>query len=338
MYVIGIYKITNKVNGKCYIGQAVDIERRWRKHKSAYKNPQSPNYDYPLYRAMRKYGIENFTFETLEECEAKDLNDKEVFYIAKFNCYEDGYNQTKGGDTHDHFLKLSQDDVVEIIHRLKTTTDTPAIIAEDFCVGATTIHYINIGECYKQDNETYPIRPPLHALKKLDDGGYELKDATKHCCVCGKAIDKNATYCTICWSIASRKVERPKPIELARLIKEYGFEEVGRQLGVSGRVVSHWCKKYDIPHTKDAIVRWYNEKMGIVPDPKPIKKTIDQIVRPIHQICKITGEILNTFRSQKEALQYLGVGNKNNHISQVCRGMRQSAYGYFWQYADQDVA
>jgi predicted GIY-YIG superfamily endonuclease len=52
--MIGIYKIENLVNHKCYIGQAVDINRRWRKHRETYNEPKFPQYEYPLYRAMRK--------------------------------------------------------------------------------------------------------------------------------------------------------------------------------------------------------------------------------------------------------------------------------------------
>jgi group I intron endonuclease len=66
--VIGIYKITNSINGKVYIGLSTNIEKRWNKHRSVMTNPKERNYKYPLYCAMRKYGIENFTFEVLEEC------------------------------------------------------------------------------------------------------------------------------------------------------------------------------------------------------------------------------------------------------------------------------
>lgn len=60
----GIYKITNLVNGKMYIGQAVDIEERWIRHKRDWKIDKTK----VLYKAIRKYGIENFSFEIIEEC------------------------------------------------------------------------------------------------------------------------------------------------------------------------------------------------------------------------------------------------------------------------------
>lgn len=65
--MIGIYKITNKINGKCYIGQSNDIERRWKEHKNSFSNPNVSDYESKKNRAFRKYGIENFDFQVLEE-------------------------------------------------------------------------------------------------------------------------------------------------------------------------------------------------------------------------------------------------------------------------------
>ena len=83
----GIYKITNNINGKSYIGQSVNIQKRFNNHKSAAFNPNNRLYEFPLYRAIRKYGIENFNFEVLEECKKEELNNKEIFYITKYKTY-----------------------------------------------------------------------------------------------------------------------------------------------------------------------------------------------------------------------------------------------------------
>ena len=97
--MIGIYKIENLTNGKCYIGQAVNIQKRWNAHKNVYTKENDIAYNYPLYRAFRKYGIDKFEFTILEECKVEDLNAKEVEYIKKYNSFFGGYNQTLGGDT-----------------------------------------------------------------------------------------------------------------------------------------------------------------------------------------------------------------------------------------------
>ena len=72
----GIYKIENLINGKIYIGKSVDIDNRIRNHKSESFNPISNAYDTAIHRAIRKYGIDNFSFEVVEECNRDDLNKK----------------------------------------------------------------------------------------------------------------------------------------------------------------------------------------------------------------------------------------------------------------------
>ena len=94
--MIGIYKITNKVNNNSYIGQSVNIEKRWERHKISYKNEFDHNYNNHLYRAMRKYGLENFTFEIIEICNQEELNNKERYYIEKYDTFFNGYNLTLG--------------------------------------------------------------------------------------------------------------------------------------------------------------------------------------------------------------------------------------------------
>lgn len=86
-----IYKITNKVNGKSYIGQTrYTVEFRWRQHKNKKD-------DSHFHLAIQKYGADNFTVETLEECEVENLDSREIFYIAKYNTFMEGYNTTIGG-------------------------------------------------------------------------------------------------------------------------------------------------------------------------------------------------------------------------------------------------
>ena len=106
-----IYKITNSINGKMYIGKTIcSIEKRWEEHLKAsrqeYKNR-------PLYDAFKKYGINNFKIEILEEVveEDEELNIKEKYWIDKLRTYIgfkdcNGYNATLGGDGYSRFDHL----------------------------------------------------------------------------------------------------------------------------------------------------------------------------------------------------------------------------------------
>ena len=94
---IGIYKITNKKNGMCYIGQSVNLADRLRAHIKAGLGIDSSNNK--LYTAMKQFKVENFTYEIIEECKREELNDKEHMWIKYFHSEEYGYNMTKGNAT-----------------------------------------------------------------------------------------------------------------------------------------------------------------------------------------------------------------------------------------------
>ena len=88
--MIGIYKITNKINKKCYIGKSNNIKRRFSEHKCIYHETNKC-----LKKAYLKYGKENFDYEILEECSLEELNEKEMYWISKL---KPEYNLTFGGD------------------------------------------------------------------------------------------------------------------------------------------------------------------------------------------------------------------------------------------------
>ena len=95
-----IYKFTNQINNKSYIGQTINPQQRYSSHKSAINNKNHTEYYTPLHEAFRKYGFENFTYEILaKDIENIDiLNILEEYYIQYFNSYGNhGYNQDLGG-------------------------------------------------------------------------------------------------------------------------------------------------------------------------------------------------------------------------------------------------
>lgn len=93
----GIYMIQNKVNGKMYIGQAVNIEKRWVSHKSAIRGGYHRNKH--LQNSWKRDGEDNFEFSILLECEESQLNTFEEYYIFELMTYDSrvGYNNSYGG-------------------------------------------------------------------------------------------------------------------------------------------------------------------------------------------------------------------------------------------------
>ena len=88
-----IYKATNKINGKSYVGQTCDFHSRVWQHQRCYEKE-----DCDFHRAIKEFGFDNFSWEIIETCENEDRAcELEKYYIEKFNTYRDGYNMTKGG-------------------------------------------------------------------------------------------------------------------------------------------------------------------------------------------------------------------------------------------------
>ena len=99
MYIGYIYKITNKINSKAYIGKTINLERRWKQHISGNGGTSI------LTKALSKYGASNFIFEKIAQIECSTTNELnkmlsklEIHYIKVFNTFKKGYNATIGGD------------------------------------------------------------------------------------------------------------------------------------------------------------------------------------------------------------------------------------------------
>lgn len=97
--ITGIYLITNKINGKKYIGQSIDIYARWNSYKSMYRDINKKEL---ILKAMREFGFNNFKFEIIHKCKKQELNRLEIEYIKQYNSFiysinSNGYNANEGG-------------------------------------------------------------------------------------------------------------------------------------------------------------------------------------------------------------------------------------------------
>lgn len=245
--ICGIYKITNTINNKCYIGQSKDIYRRWREEKTAVTNPADSEYESPRSRAIRKYGLENFTFEILEECGVDQLNIREGYWAKHYNSYvPNGYNVAMCGENGFHLSKLNMEQLLNLVDDLINTWIPEKELALKYQISLDNVSKINMGARCRLDEMTYPLR--VHN-----------KNKTKKCLICGKIIDHKATHCAECAAKLKRKVARPEPMALIEEIATSSFEAVGRKYGVSGKAVSKWCQSYGLPTKKQEIIQLYKE-------------------------------------------------------------------------------
>ena len=244
--MIGIYKITNLVNNKCYIGQSVHIERRWIEHTQ-------PSADSIIAKAIRKYGKDNFKFEVLEEVDLADievLDDLEEMYIAlNDSVVPNGYNimeRSKGNYT--VFTKFDKNQFYEIVDLIQNSSLTFEEIAQKYSLNRRTITRINLGQTHKIYNLTYPLRNTLIEKKET------------FCIDCGTLITSGATRCSKCARIASRIVERPTREELKNLIRTMPFTQIGKQFGVSDNTIRKWCVAEGLPKKVRDIKKYSDEE------------------------------------------------------------------------------
>ena len=158
-----LYKITNLINGKAYIGQSINPQHRFIAHISRSINDSDNS---PIHSAIKKYGKENFKFDIIEWSD--NYNEREKELIIEHNTLSpNGYNVASGGeepphkygkDHHKSIISDSQVDIVikELKNGLLTETQIGKLFNPPF--NQTLIHNINHGITHKRENENYPIR------------------------------------------------------------------------------------------------------------------------------------------------------------------------------------
>lgn len=135
----GIYKITDKTNGKIYIGQSCNIEKRLQDHKYHATCASTPAHY--IDRAIKKRGVDSFDYEVIEECNIEDLNEREIYWIKYFDSSnsEKGYNLSLGGKG---VYKHSRDE----INNLWNLGLSEKEISEKLGIPATTLSTILTSE------------------------------------------------------------------------------------------------------------------------------------------------------------------------------------------------
>lgn len=179
-----------------------------------------------LYQAMRFFGIENFVFEIIKECSLDQLNEREQYYIHKYDSINKGYNMNI---IENKQYKIDWEIVNQIIKDLKETNLKGKDIAKKYQVSDCLISQINHGKMWHLEDQSYPLRQK----EKQDKQQKEW-----HCPI-------------------SRK-------ELKELIRNYPFTKIGNNFGVTDNAIRKWCDKYFLPRTKRDIKKYSDEEWELI--------------------------------------------------------------------------
>ena len=171
-----IYKLTNKINKKIYIGQTNNFKKRMNSHKSVAYNTNATSYNLPLYCAIRKYGWDNFLKEVVEEINDNEsqsfVDERERFFIQYYNSLisQNGYNITVGGQGNARSKQksfeeklslshiLSKKEILDIIEQLKQGIKISNIRQQYYPkISDSFIRNINAGLNFSNPDWEYPL-------------------------------------------------------------------------------------------------------------------------------------------------------------------------------------
>lgn len=242
----GIYKIENKINGKVYIGQSVNIKKRIYMHRyKAYNEKEKRTYDLYLYAAIRKYGKENFLYTIIEQCDKKLLNDREQYWIKyyKSNQKEHGYNLSDGGNSiyiqnakANSNITIKKNKISKVKDLLLNSDLSIKEIAKECNITKQSVTNINRGHSWFQEDIKYPIRNTR-------------EKTVYYCSKCGVPVSsKKSKLCRKCDAEHQHKI-RGHFTDIETFKKDldnYGLRELSKKYNVSEQTIYRWSKKYNL--------------------------------------------------------------------------------------------
>ena len=292
----GIYKIQNLINGLLYIGQSINIEERIKKHRYSKDNTY-------LHRAIQKYGWKNFSTEIIEQCDSKELNEKQIYWIEYYDSITpNGYNMIPGGSNGAGLAKGKQ------IEQYSLSGQFIKIYPSANQAGLqNNINTSNIISCCNQ---------------KRNQAGlfqWKWKNSNK------KIVSIEGNYYND--TILQYSLQ-------GQFLKQYqSLEEVCQLFNISKSLLSNVCKgkqltavgfQWKYKHSNKIINNIKQQKYKRITSTQFNHGGINQFDKQ--------GNFIAYYISALQAKRQTGVNNSN--IGECCKGKRKTAGGYIWRYAN----
>ena len=297
--MIGIYKITNLVNGKIYIGQSVKIKNRWGQH---IRDAKTGNSIAPIHRAIKKYGKENFDFSILEECEKEELDEKERYWIKTLNStiLGNGYNLTLGGNNNNSLVNYEK--IYQLWDEGYTVKEISDLLKKEDGMGcrSTVLNYLN-------DYKNYSVHESRRRsfLKSLKDDDKRINRRN------GKECLYNHIYQYDLDGFFIKEWD-----SVYEIAKYFNINKNNIYDAIKGRLVQAAGFQW-----KDKRVDQEENVWGKTNRPLPIMQY------------DLEDNFISSYVSANEAAR--AVNGESKGILRVCKNEegRKTAYGYKWKYA-----
>lgn len=317
MYEGYIYKIYNDVNDKIYIGQTIrTIRERWSQHKSAARTHIDT---LALHMAMNKYKIESFHVKKIEKISAKtlddlyvQLNDKEIFYIGKYNSQiPNGYNISSGGSG------ASGTGCREVISYNPYTKETVCYKSIDEASLYNNVPTSNIIVCCQGTKRS--VNGKIYKYKEDGISKQDIEDYfSLHPIISQYDLLGNKLNVFL------------SSIEAAEFLKEH--EQINSSISKIARSIMECCRGQ-----KQTALRYVWRRMDDSFDKYPLNTKIPRYLerfvdKPV-DVYGLLGDFIGSFLNIKEAFEKLDLnGRQTNQALRCCKGEVTNSYGYIWRF------
>lgn len=325
--IIGIYMIKNLSNNKVYIGQSIDINRRWNDHKAKLENNNHENSH--LQESYNKYGKDSFEYSIICQCLKEELNDKEKYYIKKYKSYDNkyGYNLTKGGEQYEF-----NDETIDKMRKSHKN------------------EYVSVMQ-FSKDKKFIDTFDSLSEASRAVNGS---PSGVRNCAnTFSNNSGKSKTYKGYLW-VYEKDIEKFNNIDIEQYLKPKTSFPINKYEYPSGKFICTYPTVLDAAIDNkvsiDVIslcVRGEQNKSGnfTYRNASKINNTNDIHIE-IKQKGVVNGRAVigfdidtgNPLIYSNSIIELKDKGFHTGHVWECCNGKKKTYKGYVWKYADEQFA
>lgn len=335
-----------------YIGQTrKTIQDRFKEHICSAFNPNDISYSTHLKRAIRKYGVNSFTVESIEQCDEDQLNDREKYWISYFDSMAHGYNMTLGGEGSS---KYTDEEILAAWNAGNSLTMISESIGIKSVLAGVRLRALGIteeeinkrGYSYTANNLCRPVyQYGLDGSFLKEYPSLKVAENELQCTSIASAVEGyTKTSCGYQWRYY--KADHIDPYHsnnfgVSKEVHQYGFdgqylrsyESAASAARAVGQITSNLCSVCNGEQRSCGGFLWSYEKHDKI-DPIRQKNTT---AKPVAQYT-LDGVFIASYPSATSACK--ATGTRLSSISSVCNGRFKSAGGYIWTYniEDKEVA